>query len=86
VDREHDEADLAAGRRINCPTLVLWSRGSGLDEWYADEGGPLAIWRTWAADVRGQALEGGHFFPEVHPAETAAHLAGFRGFLMTRAW
>ena len=25
VDRAHDEADRAAGRRITCPTLVLWS-------------------------------------------------------------
>jgi haloacetate dehalogenase len=77
TDREHDEADLAAGRRISCPTLVLWSRGSGLDQWYADAGGPLGIWRQWCSDVRGEAVDGGHFFPEVFPAATAGRLRSF---------
>ena len=31
-------------------------------------GGPLAIWRQWALDVRGSALDAGHFFPEECPA------------------
>ena len=38
--------------RIGCPTLVLWSKGSGLDTWYAAEGGPLALWREWAPKLR----------------------------------
>lgn len=25
LDREHDEADRASGRRIGCPILALWS-------------------------------------------------------------
>jgi pimeloyl-ACP methyl ester carboxylesterase len=28
IDREHDEADRAAGRRISCPVLFLWARGT----------------------------------------------------------
>jgi haloacetate dehalogenase len=77
IDREHDLADRAAGRRLGCPVLVLWSAGGPLDEWYVDDGGPLDIWREWAPDVRGEAVPGGHFFPEADPDATAARLAAF---------
>ena len=77
IDREHDEADRAAGRRIRCPVLALWSRSAGLGTWYTDEGGPLAIWRGWADDVRGEAVAGGHFFPEEAPGATAQALRAF---------
>jgi len=77
LDREHDAADRAAGRRIACPVLTLWSAGGPLDTWYADEGGPLALWRAWADDVRGRAVDGGHFFPEASPQQTAEALNRF---------
>ena len=77
IDREHDRVDRAAGRRIDCPVLVLWSAGGTLDEWYEDEGGPLALWRGWCRDVRGHAVQGGHFFPEVAPSVTADALRRF---------
>jgi haloacetate dehalogenase len=77
IDREHDAADRAAGRRLDCPVLVLWSADGPLDQWYADDGGPLGIWGEWAADVRGQAVPGGHFFPEADPLGTADRLAAF---------
>jgi haloacetate dehalogenase len=77
IDREHDRQDLAAGRKIACPTLALWSDSGALAHWYADEGGPLAIWRRWCDDLRGSAVAGGHFFPEARPAETADALARF---------
>src|SRR5215475_4486095 len=38
IDREHDQADRAAGRRIICPLLVLWGAHGALDTWYRDEG------------------------------------------------
>jgi haloacetate dehalogenase len=31
IDREHDEADRAAERRIACPLLALWSDNGGLE-------------------------------------------------------
>ncbi|MER8430715.1 alpha/beta fold hydrolase [Mesorhizobium caraganae] len=71
VDREHDAADQAVGRRIASPVLALWSGEGGLENWYAHEGGPLAIWRQWADSVEGGAVEGGHFFPEENPEGTA---------------
>lgn len=83
LDRQHDQADEDSGRRIACPVLALWATGGALDTWYADEGGPLALWRRWADDVRGGPVEGGHFFPEEAPGRTAGTLAHF--FLNTQA-
>ena len=77
LDREHDDADRTSGRRIECPVLVLWSGRGALGSWYEEAGGPLAIWRQWAPDVRGSALDAGHFFPEEAPGECAAALEGF---------
>ncbi|UCI06314.1 alpha/beta fold hydrolase [Mesorhizobium sp. B1-1-8] len=77
LDREHDHADRAAGRRVACPLLALWSGHGALAEWYGQDGGPLALWRNWADDVSGGAMPGGHFFPEEAPAETATRLREF---------
>jgi haloacetate dehalogenase len=85
LDREHDEADRAAGRRIECPLLVLWSGRGPLSTWYVDAGGPLTLWREYARDVEGHALDAGHFFPEEIPAETAELLGRFAGWRERRA-
>lgn len=77
LDRAHDATDRRAGRRIACPLLALWSAKGALGTWYADEGGPLALWSQWADDVRGESMEGGHFFPEEMPEQTAALLKDF---------
>ena len=77
LDHEHDVADRDAGRRIRCPVLVLWSGEGPLGSWYAKEGGPLALWRAWADDVQGKALDGGHFFAEECPQQTAKELSAF---------
>lgn len=74
VDLEHDEADLE--RKIACPVFALWSAKRGAGQAPHDV---MAAWRERAADVRGQALECGHFMPEEAPAETAAALAAFFG-------
>jgi haloacetate dehalogenase len=72
-DRLLDEADKAEGRFIGCPVQVLWGRKGALEAWYD----VMEIWREWAPDVRGQALDCGHFIPEEKPAETYALLRGF---------
>jgi haloacetate dehalogenase len=77
LDVAADDSDRAAGRRIACPTLVLWGAGGPIDSWYADAGGPLEVWRGWAADVGGRAVAGGHFFAEQNPTETARLLYDF---------
>ena len=77
IDHAHDLEDRAAGRHIACPVLVLWSGRGPLNNWYVDVGGPLAVWRAWADDVRGKALDGGHFFPEETPQRAAEELISF---------
>lgn len=63
ADLAHDRDDLAAGRRIECPVLALWS-ARDLAGRYFD---PLAVWRRWARDVSGGALDCGHFLMEEAP-------------------
>ena len=77
LDVEHDRQDRLAGKRISCPVLALWSGRGPLETWYSGVGGPLAVWRSWADDVRGGALDAGHFFPEELPDLTAHRLAAF---------
>jgi haloacetate dehalogenase len=77
LDREHDQADVASGRRITAPLLALWSSKGPLDTWYAAQSGPLALWRQYAVDAQGRAIEGGHFFPEQNPEETLLELRSF---------
>jgi haloacetate dehalogenase len=77
LDRWHDDADRKNGRRIACPLLALWSGLGPLSSWYEEAGGPLALWRAWADDVQGRALNAGHFFPEEIPRETADALDCF---------
>jgi haloacetate dehalogenase len=77
IDLALDERDLAAGCKISCPVLALWSAGGTLDCSYEKVGGPLGIWREWARNVDGRAIPGGHFFPEQNSAETISELLAF---------
>jgi haloacetate dehalogenase len=77
IDVEHDRADKKAGKHIECPMLHLWAQGGPLDTFYPKDGGPLGIWRQWAPRVRGQAMKGGHFFPEENPDDTAVLVKEF---------
>jgi len=76
IDRAHEEADRAAGRRLAMPALVLWSERDDLEELYGD---PLRIWRDWADDVRGHGIDSEHHMAEEAPEPLAAALAGFFG-------
>ena len=74
IDRRHDEADRAAGRRVRAPTLVLWSLHDDLEELYGDV---LAVWRPWTTGLGGRGLSCGHHMAEEVPDELAAELARF---------
>ena len=74
IDRAHEEDDRRAGRRVTCPTLMLWSARDDLEELHGD---PLAIWQSWADDLRGGSIDCGHHMAEEAPDELAARLADF---------
>jgi len=77
LDLIHDAED--RGRKISCPVLVLWASnmpkrpgwqvGRGLDM--------LTTWRERAEDVRGRAIDCGHFLPEEAPEQTTREILEF---------
>jgi haloacetate dehalogenase len=73
IDRQLDEADMAAGRKITCPTLVLWGStylGGGAVS-------PLDVWKAWCTHVSGCEIASGHFLAEENPKDTLAALIPF---------
>ena len=70
LDDEYDRADLAAGRKITCPTLAVMSGARARRE-------PPEAWREYAQDVRSLAVDCGHFIPEEAPAAVAGPIADF---------
>ena len=74
VDHEHELTDRRNGRTVSCPALFLWSTKDDMEQLYGD---PLAIWRSWADDVRGAPIDSGHHMAEENPVAVAAALEEF---------
>ncbi len=72
VDVAHDEADRGE-RKIGCETLVLWGN-AGIA---SNAATPLETWREWCVNVRGEAIDSGHFIPEENPTATVNALQDF---------
>ncbi len=73
-DVEDDRKDLATGKTISVPTLVLWGEVflGRLSE------SPLDCWRsTFIPQAQGVEVAGGHFNSEENPQETLAALQAF---------
>ena len=73
IDLDHDRKDLK--RQIRMPVLVLWGKKGVIEAMFK----PLQDWRAVAADVRGRALDCGHFLPEERPDDVLRELRGFLG-------
>ncbi|WP_420144133.1 alpha/beta fold hydrolase [Sphingobium sp.] len=71
-DCQLDQAEKKLSR-IAVPVQILWGSKGALEQWYD----VLAVWREWASDVRGHAIDAGHFIPEENPVETAKSLLAF---------
>jgi haloacetate dehalogenase len=74
TDLAHDEASRNKGDKIGCPLLAIWGAAGGIP---AETNDPLATWREWASDVRGFALDSGHYLAEEVPEATAQALIAF---------
>ena len=76
-DREHDAEDLATGRRIDLPVLVL--TGSS----YLRSGDGETAWQAWtrtfAPKAVGEEVDSGHFLAEENAPATLAALRRFLG-------
>jgi haloacetate dehalogenase len=71
IDLVHDEADM--DRKITCPVLVLWGANGIVGKKYD----VLAVWRERATQVRGRALQAGHWLVEEVPQEVLGEVRQF---------
>jgi haloacetate dehalogenase len=71
IDLVHDRRDRR--KKLTLPVLALWAKHSPVGTQFDC----LADWREVARDVRGRALDCGHFLPEEKPAEVLAALRRF---------
>ncbi|MFI0848939.1 alpha/beta fold hydrolase [Mesorhizobium sp. IMUNJ 23232] len=74
IDRRHDEEDRRAGRKVQCPTLALWSLRDDLERLYGDV---LGVWESWTTRLEGRGIDCGHHMAEEAPAELANELLRF---------
>ncbi|MEH6577004.1 MAG: alpha/beta hydrolase [Amphritea sp.] len=63
IDLEHDQADISAGKRLDCPLLIMW----GVDGTVGRCFNPLVEWEKVATNVQGKALPAGHYIAEEIP-------------------
>jgi haloacetate dehalogenase len=76
IDLEHDRASRAAGKKVQCPMLVLWGSKGNIGKWYD----ALAIWRQYcAAEVTGWPVEAGHYIAEERPEMVLERFRDFFG-------
>ncbi|KUL64334.1 MULTISPECIES: alpha/beta fold hydrolase [unclassified Streptomyces] len=75
VDREHDDADRHAGRRVTCRLQVLWATDDDMADLYGDV---LSVWRDWAVDrPTGGPIASGHHIAEEAPEALVTALREF---------
>lgn len=74
TDHQHDLADREAGRRIQCPTLVLWSEQDDLPELYGDV---LEVWKPWTTTLSSHRIASSHHMAEEAPEQLAPVLIAF---------
>ena len=73
IDIEHDETDITAGKKIECPLNTLWGDNAAMGRQY----NVLDIWRMEGTRVEGKAMPGGHTFQVDSPEATATELRRF---------
>jgi len=71
IDLVHDKQDRR--RKIRMPVLALWGKHGVINALF----NCLADWREVAEDVRGKALDCGHFIAEEKPRELVVELRRF---------
>ncbi len=72
IDTDHDDADASL---LQMPLLALWGRTGAIEQHFDC----LALWRERAADVRGWAIDGGHYLAEQCPDRV---ISAFQDFFL----
>ena len=73
IDLKNDEADIKAGKKIQCPLLTLWAANGAMGRLYD----VLGIWKEEGVEVSGKGLPGNHSLQESAPKETLAEIQKF---------
>lgn len=63
IDLQHDQIDLEASRKVQCPLLILWGEQGTVGKCFK----PLEEWAKVAEQVTGEALPCGHYIAEEQP-------------------
>ena len=73
IDLVHDQADIAAGRKLTQPVKVLWGEHGVVSQCF----NVLELWRPRALDVVGNSLPCGHYIAEEAPEFLVSHALDF---------
>ena len=73
IDRHHDEEDRRQGRKITCPTLIMWGEKGVVGRHFDVE----KIWRGWCESPKFSAMPSGHFIPEEAPEAALEAIEAF---------
>ena len=74
IDQYYDLDDRHAGRRLQCPLLVIWSNKDDLEVLF---GNILDICKPWARQLEGRAIDCGHHIAKEAPVALACQLMSF---------
>lgn len=75
IDLEEQRADIAAGRKIHCPTVVLWGKHGLVEKLF----NAVEEWKAVheSGEVNGHVADSGHFIPEEAPEEVLQQIREF---------
>lgn len=73
IDQHHDLDDRENGRKITCPTLVMWGLENVVGKYFDVE----SIWNSWCDQASFAPMPGGHFIPEEAPVASYKALNDF---------
>jgi haloacetate dehalogenase len=74
IDLEMDTEDFKAGKRVTCPSLILWGATGGVGRNHK----PADIWANYATNiVRAGSVPSGHYLTDEAPEETYRELRDF---------
>lgn len=75
IDLEMDGKDFEAGRKVDCPSLILWGASGGVGR---TKPSPGEVWKKYASNiVAAKTVPSGHYLSEEAPVETIAALREF---------
>jgi haloacetate dehalogenase len=76
IDFEMDTKDFEAGRKVECPALILWGATGGVGR--NSKPPPEEIWKRYASNIiDAHPVPSGHYLMDEAPAETTAALVSF---------